>query len=86
MPSSVTIEGTARYAGLLLARAEGFQPLSKAVFFGQTKLFFFFTFLPNLGHFWSLVVTSKIFSSNLRKMPKIHRKKNKKKYRKAKKI
>ena len=76
------LEGTARYAGLLLAPAEGF---------GRARGFF----CPSgkkrafdaIGHFWCLVVTSVTFSSNLinfekksketKKNPKISKNPNK---------
>ena len=46
-----TLEGAARYAGLLLAPAEGF---GRGHFlpFGQKIKFFFGLFWPNFGNFW----------------------------------
>ena len=51
------LEGTAHYAGLLLAPGEGFGL--------QAKKGFLMLFLLILGHFWCSEVTSLTFSSNL---------------------
>ena len=60
-----TLEGTACYAGLLPAPAEGFSLRPKRFLpFGQKKgLFKLFVLI--LGHLWCLVVTSVTSSSNL---------------------
>ena len=63
MPPLEKLEDTARYAGLLLAPAEGFGrgffcPLGK-------KKAFFMLFWPIYGNFWCPVVTVVTFSSNL---------------------
>ena len=73
------LEGTARYAGLLLAPAEGFGL--------RPRLFLPFVFLLILGHFWCSVVTSVTFSSNLSNFEKNQKKskKNSKKPKKSKK-
>ena len=59
------LEDTARYAGLLLAPADGFG-LRPRLFlpFGQKKTFFML-FWPIFGNFWCPVVTMVTFSSNL---------------------
>ena len=60
------LEDTARYAGLLLAPAEGFG-LPPRIFFcslGKRKEFIML-FWPILGNFWCAVVTFVTFSSNL---------------------
>ena len=51
----MNIEGTARYAGLLLASAEGFGLRPRL----------FTLFVPMLGHSLCSVVTSASFNSNL---------------------
>ena len=57
---SLKLEDTARYAGLLLAPAEGF---GRGLFLpGKKKLIM--RFWPILGHFWCPVVTLVTFSSN----------------------
>ena len=59
------LEGTARYAGLLLAPAEGFdlRPRLFLPFGPKKELFMLFVLI--LGHFWCSVVTSVSFSSSL---------------------
>ena len=60
------LEGTARYACLLLATAEGFGLRPKLFLpFGQKRAFHAVFFLI-LDHFRCSVVTSVVFSSNLR--------------------
>ena len=61
----MTVEDTARYAGLLLTLAEGFG-LGRRLFlpFGQ-KTELIMLFWPILGHFWCPVVTFVTFSRNL---------------------
>ena len=56
------LEGRARYAGLILAPAEGF---GRGFFGPSGKKELFTLFVPILGHFWCSVVTSVTFSSNL---------------------
>ena len=68
------IEGTARYAGLVLAPAEGFGRGFFFALWSKKELF-----LLVLGNFWCLVVTSVKFSSNYSNQ------KNKKKSKKIKK-
>ena len=64
------LEGRARYAGLILAPAEGFGQ----GFFGPSgKKELFTLFVPILGHFWCSVVTSVTFSSNLCNFKKIQK-------------
>jgi hypothetical protein len=60
-----TLEGTARYAGLLLAPAESFG-LRPRIFlpFGQKKELII-QFWPIFGIFWSPVITLLTFSSNI---------------------
>ena len=53
----VALEDTARYAGLLLAPAEGFGLWAKK----EPNLLFW----PIFGNFWCIVVTLVTFSSNL---------------------
>ena len=56
------LEDTARYAGLLLAPAEGF---GRGFFALRAKNELFMLFWPILGDFWCPVVTVVTFSSNL---------------------
>ena len=60
-------EDTARYAGLLLAPAEGFDRGSFCPS-KKKKLIMLFWFI--LGHFWCSVVTLVTFSSNLNNFKK----------------
>ena len=61
-----TLEGTARYAGILLAPAEAFGLRPRHFLpLGQKKEFFKAVFLLILGRFWSSVVTSVRLCSNL---------------------
>ena len=66
------LEDTARYAGLLLAPAEGF---GRGFFcpLGKKRAFY-----AVLAHFWCPVVTVVTFSSNLSNFEKKQRNKNKK--------
>ena len=66
------LEGVARYAGLLLAPAEGFGR-GRFLQFGQKKRAFYICFGPDFGHFWWSVVTSVTFSSNLSNLKKIQK-------------
>ena len=59
------LEDMARYAGLLLAPAEGFGLWSRAFFALRAKTGLIMLFWPILGHFWCPVVTLVTFSSNL---------------------
>ena len=52
------LEDTARFAGLLLAPAEGFDLWSRAFFALWAKKYRIMLFWPILGHFWNPVVTS----------------------------
>ena len=56
------LEDTARYAGLLLAPAEGF---GRGFFCPSGKKRAFLLFWPIFGNFWCPVVTMVTFSSNL---------------------
>ena len=58
-------EGTACYAGLLLASAEGFGLWRKLFFALWAKKEFSMLFVLTLGHFCYSVVTSIMFCSNL---------------------
>ena len=60
-PFALAIEDAVRYAGTLLAPAEGF---GQGFFAGKNKLFMLLKLI--LGIFWCSVVTSVTFSSNLR--------------------
>ena len=71
--------GPLRYAGLLLAPAEGFG-LRPSLFCPSGKKRAFMLFLPNFGNFWCSVVTVVTFSSNLSNFER-----NKKKLKKSKK-
>ena len=67
----LTLEDTARYAGLLLASAEGF---GRGFFCPSGKKRAFYAVLANFRLFWCSVVTSVTLSSNLsnfEKNPKI---------------
>ena len=78
----MTLEDTARYAGLLLAPAEGF---GQGFFYPSGKKRAFMLFWPNFGNFWCSVVNVVTFSSNLNNFEinkKMKRKKNEKKYKK----
>ena len=59
------LEGIARYAGLLLAPAEGFSIYLRLFWPSWQKNELFMLFVLILGHFWFSVVTSVTFSSNL---------------------
>ena len=60
-----TLEGTPATRALLLAPAEGFGLRTRFLLpFGPKKELFMLFWLT-LGHFWSSVVTSVTFSSNL---------------------
>ena len=60
------LEGTARYAGLLLAPAEDFGLRPRDFFALRGKKDLIMLFWPILGHLWCPVVTLVTFSSNLR--------------------
>ena len=60
-----TLKDTSRYAGLLLAPAEGFGPQPRAFFALRAKKKLIMLFKPILGHFWCPVVTLVAFSSNV---------------------
>ena len=76
-PNKPKLEDTARYAGLLLAPAEGF---GRGFFlpFGQKKIFLC-CFCPFFGDFWCPVVAMESFSSNLRNFERNKKKNTKKK-------
>ena len=65
LPYVISLEGTARYAGLLLAPAESFG-LRPRLFlpFGQKKELII-QFWPIFGFLWSPVITLVTFSSNI---------------------
>ena len=63
--SKIPLEGAARYAGLLLAPAEGFGLQPRPFFALRAKKGFLCLFWPNFSHFWWSVVTSVNVSSNL---------------------
>ena len=87
---SLLLEDTARYAGLLLAPAEGFGLRPRAFFALRAKKGLIMLFWPIFGNFLCPVVTLVTFSSNLsnfernRKKPK-KSKKNPKKFKKIQK-
>ena len=58
----IVLEGTARYAGLLLAPAEGF---SRGFVSLRAKKELIMLFWPVFGNFWCPVVTLVTFSSNI---------------------
>ena len=75
------LENTARYAGLLLAPAEGFEH------WPRQKKGFIMLFWLVFGDFWCPVVTLVIFSGNLSKFEKYQKKtKKSKRCKKIKKI
>jgi hypothetical protein len=59
------LEDTARYAGLLLAPAEGFGLRPRLFFALRAKKELFMLFWPIFGNFWCLVVIVVTFSGNL---------------------
>ena len=61
----IKLEDTARYAGLLLAPAEGIGLRPRAFFALWAKKDLFILFWPILGYLWGPVVTLVTFSSNL---------------------
>ena len=62
---NVILEDTARYAGLLLAPAEGFGLRPRLFFALREKKELFMLFWPIFGDFWCPVVPVVTFSSNL---------------------
>ena len=62
------LEGTARYACLLLA--PGLRPSAEAFFCPLGKKYTFNAVCAYFRHFWCSVVTSVMFSSNLSKFEK----------------
>ena len=80
------LEGAARYAGLLLAPADGFglQTGLSLALWAQKELFCCFSFFLILGHFWCLVVSSVTFSKNLSNFKKTPA--NKKKFKQIRRI
>ena len=88
------LEDTARYAGLLLAPAEGFGLRPRLFLALRAKKELFMLFWPIFGDFWCPLVTVVTFSSNLSNFErnqnnfKIQKKKSKKfqKIQKSKKI
>ena len=70
--SSETLEDPARYMGLLLAPAEGFGQgfFCLLSFWPKKKKKRLMLFVLIFGHLWCSVVTSIIFSSNLRNFEK----------------
>ena len=82
---SKQLEGTARYAGILLAPAEGFSFWPRICFWAQKELFTLFVLI--LGHFWCSVVICVIFRKKFKHsnvLKKINLKISKKKVKKKK--
>ena len=67
------LEDTARYAGLLIAPAEGFGLWPRLICPSGKKKSFFLLFWPIFGNFWCPVVTVVTFSYNLSNFEKLNK-------------